>query len=260
MDKREIRQKFSANGEDGLLVGRLLDKIEQADRGYTVYTRFLDPHERLLARRIAEYLHVRHCFYGGYEGAERAQMAVLAEYEDEQTAVFPISLICIEASRFARALTHRDYLGALMGLQVTRESIGDILVEEGRAQIFVCETVCGFIVENLIKVGSETVSVRVADPEAFHLPERELISQMVWVPSMRLDCLIAEGFRLSRGKAAELIAAGNVYVQFEECCKPAAEVHEGDILSLRGFGRAKVAEIGGTGRKGKTAVLIQREK
>jgi len=258
MDKREIRAKFSANGEDSIFIGRLLDKIEQADKGYTVYTKFLDPHERMVARRIAEYLHVKYSFDGGYEGAERVQMALLAEYEDKGT--YPIQLVRVELSRFARKLTHRDYLGSLMALQITRESIGDILTEEGRAQIFVSDAVCGFIVENLVKVGSETVSARVISPEEFQLPEKETVLETVWVASMRLDCLIAEAFHLSRTKAAEFIATGNVYVQFEECVRAAAEIHEQDILSLRGYGRVRVAEIGKTGRKGNKAVLIQKEK
>ena len=258
MDKKEIRSKFSSGGEDAQFVGRLLDKIEQAEK-YTVYTKFLNPHERTIARRICEYLHTRYAFFGGYDDAERVIMAVLADYEDENMLNFPIRMIAVEASRFARRLTHRDYLGSLMGLQITRESIGDIVVDEGRAQMFVCEAVNDFIVDNLNKVGNETVLAKAVDMEAFYLPEREVVMQTVRVASLRLDCLVSEIFHLPRSKAVEFIATGNVFLRFEECCKAAAEVREGDILSLRGYGRAKVMQIGGISRKGRTAVTVQKE-
>jgi len=78
------------------------------------------------------------------------------------------------------------------------------------------------------------------------------------VMSMRLDAVTASGFSLSLGRAAELIAAGRVSLDHVPCVKGDKLVSEGSVLSVRGLGRAKLTEVGGLSRKGRTGITIER--
>lgn len=64
--------------------------------------------------------------YGGFDGAERVMVAFGPAPEP---ADYPITCLHIapKQEKFAEELTHRDYLGTLMGLGLERRVLGDIL-------------------------------------------------------------------------------------------------------------------------------------
>ena len=70
--------------------------------------------------------------------------------------------------------------------------------------------------------------------------------------------MAAAAFSVSRGKAAELIAAGRVNLDHVPCLKPDKPVAEGAVLTARGFGKAKLKEVGGLSKKGRTGITIER--
>ena len=90
------------------------------------------------------------------------------------------------------------------------------------------------------------------------IPEPEYKDIRTTVPSMRLDCLASSGFRLSRNKVLPLIREGKVYVNWEQIVKPDYIVKEGDLITLRGSGRIKIAKLSGLTKKNRITVLIQK--
>ena len=74
------------------------------------------------------------------------------------------------------------------------------------------------------------------------------------VQSPRLDAVLAGLFHLSRTQAAERVRAGDASLNYAECLRPDAEIRPGDVVSLRGHGKAAVRDIGGQSRKGRTYV------
>jgi RNA-binding protein YlmH len=71
------------------------------------------------------------------------------------------------------------------------------------------------------------------------------------VASPRLDAAVSGLFRISREKAAGHIKFGNVSLNYEACLKPDAQVKAGDIISLRGSGKARIKDFGALSRKGR---------
>ena len=136
--------------DDKLLLARIEDKARQCSENSMITNSvFLDMHERsVVAEMRLQYSDVKMIFYGGFEEAERTVAVFLPEYidaadSDELRAYFdenpadnPLSVIRLEKDKFSPALSHRDYLGALMGLGIRRETTGDITVEE----FSVCDT------------------------------------------------------------------------------------------------------------------------
>ena len=207
-------------------------------------------------------------FYcGGYEDAERKTAVFVPVFygvnEDEiesflnENGCNPVSLLLVKKDKFT-SLTHRDYLGALMGLGLKREVIGDIVLSDDGCSIFCLKSVASFIAENLRQAGRGSLSVTVADKNEFSIKNAETETVFASVASMRLDCLVAATFKLSRPSAAEAIKQGLVYVNSAQTMKSDFSLKEGDKLVLRGKGKAVIGEATGQSKKGRIHLNIKK--
>lgn len=263
---------------DHFFLGQIEDKIAQCENKYiATYTGFLDSHQQSLARihckknhtpifdRAAEQAAAaegrlpicRTRFYGGYDDAERVILINLPDYafvEDDD----PLTVIRATVPAGSRPLSHRDYLGSLVGLGIKRDLLGDILVRSDGADIIVLAEIADFILLNYCKAGRTEVSLEQVPVSALIVPEtvRKIVTDTV--ASLRLDNIVASAFALSRGKAAEAIKSGIVFVNHVEMTKADAAVSEGDQITLRGKGKARLAEIGGRSRKERIYIQIER--
>ena len=145
-------------------------------------------------------------------------------------------------------------MGAILGLGIKREWLGDIWVNGEEAVIFVMQTVERHIADGLEKVGRYGVKLQRAELNELTPPERKVKRVSFSVKSMRFDAVLAGMFGLSRTAAASHIAAGEASLNYSECLKNDALVSPGDIISLRGCGKGAVSELGGLSRKGRLFV------
>lgn len=269
--EREKLLKYAQTEEDRLFMAKLLDKANQADRGYLTYTHFLDPHQRSIARRVSQELGLTIIFAGGYPEAERAVGLFLPDYmvfatEAEtiesltNNVAYPIALVQVDHKRnaFAKELTHRDYLGALMSLGIKRETIGDILVNTEFAQIIVLSEFTEYLENDLTQIGRVTVEAKTVKLSQLVTPTLKTEEKIATVASLRLDAVVAEGFNLSRSEASGYIVAGKVYLQFEECSNVSKQVNEGNTISLKGTGRIVLEKINGLSRKNRIFITLKK--
>lgn len=261
MDKGKLLDRAAATGEDRLLLARVLDKWEQADcRGAPSCTEFLSPRERLAAEallRMAGVPNQRWAASGGYDGAERQIITFLPEWQELEDAVFPLR--CIRANyRPEYELTHRDILGSLMGEGIVREKVGDILVTADGCDVVVADSVADFLLSSWTSAGRAKLTVREVEPRDLHIPVQKTEQIKDTVAALRLDAVASSGFRMSRGKAAELVTGGRVQVNWLECTKPDRLLAEGDTVSARGVGKFKLTQVGGVTKKGRIAILLER--
>jgi RNA-binding protein YlmH len=239
-----------------LLTSRMEDLAEKAAKTGRAFSRFLTPAESArVASHFSRRKDVSLVFEGGVAGAERVRAVFLnpdwGVYEREEA----VCALRITVPPQEKAdLGHRDILGALMGLGVTRDSLGDIL-EAPLAALCVPE-LGGFIAENLKQIGRAHVSVAPAALEELPARAESLAEKTDTVASLRLDAVLCAAFGLSRGRAAGFIEAARVSLGHEPCTAPAKEVAEGSVISVRGLGRAKLLEIGGVSKKGRIFVRI----
>ena len=250
MDRRSLLDRAAKSAEERVLLGHILDKYDQCrQRNLPTNTAFLSPAEAQGARDLlrAAAIHEGFALLGGYEGAERRMLFFLPDWQEEADAS--------DAMAFLRAAwhesehpTHRDLLGSLMALGVERETLGDILVSEGSADLIVSAGVAQYLLDNWTGAGRT----------ALRLPEQKVKEIRDTVATLRLDAVTAAGFSMSRGKAAELIAAGRVQKNYREVTKGDASVAQGDVISARGLGKFEVAEVGGLSKKGRTGILLRR--
>lgn len=267
---REKLLNYAKTEEDRLFVAKLADKIHKSGKGYLVYTNFLDPHQRMLARKIFRELNQPFVFDGGYTDAERVVAFLIPGYmesdgEDPLDTVrndenYPVSVVQAQYSRnrFSQELTHRDFLGAIMNLGIKRENFGDILVHHDFAQIVTFPEIASYLERNLARVGRTEVDARIVPTSEIVLPSMKAEEKTVTVASLRLDAVVAEGYSISRTKAAEYIKAGKVFLDFEECMSASEPVDAGNVISLRGKGRIILDSIGDKSRKNRIFIRIKR--
>ena len=261
MTKTELLNKLARDGEERLLLARAMDKLELArTRSVPGHTGFLSPQERSSVENLLGACgHPRHLFYGGFAGAERTVCAFLPDWQEEDVWLSgdcPIRAVrCTWASG---ALSHRDFLGAILGLGLDREKVGDLLVGDGECHILALEDVAGFLVMNLDQAGRTRLKTSPMALAELNPPEVKVKPIRDTVSSLRLDAVAAAGFSLSRGKAADLIASGKFQLNHRECLKPDRPVGSGDVMSCRGLGICVLTEVGGPSKKGRIMILLER--
>lgn len=264
MDKQALLSAIPASPEERLMLAGVLDKWENGMRkNIPTCTRFLTEQEQGLIERMMIRAGGKLHFFGGYDGAERRVAVFLPDYLDEAQIDFELCALkvirCLQ-DRYHAPLSHRDYLGSLMAMGITRDTVGDILIGAQSADLIVTESAASLILSGLVSVGRCRVDAEEVDPKTLHVPviEYEMFSDTV--ASLRLDCLIAAAFRLSREEATRAVRGGRVQVGGRDTEKPDAEVKEGEKLTLRGGGKVILAQVGGMSKKGRLRVTFKRPK
>lgn len=263
MDKTKLLDKVAGSGEDRLVLARILDKLEQTrNRNIPAASDFLSPQEQASAQALLKMAGVGETEYaaiGGYGGAERKILLFMPDWMERESATEQSPIRCLRAAyRPEYALTHRDFLGSLMGMGITREKIGDLLVGTESCDLLVLDSVAEFLLQSWNLAGRANLKVTQIEPCELEIPEIRCEEVKDTVMSLRLDAVAATGFKMARGKASSLIESGKVQVNWKDCMKPDRLLVEGDTVSARGFGKFEVAQVGGTTKKGRTSITLRR--
>lgn len=259
MDKNTLITKTAQEPEDRLLLARVLDKYDQcARRSIPTATEFLSPREQALASALLHAAAVRDSFLfdGGYEAAERKKLIFLpdwAEQADDELAFLRAAFHGEDST-----LSHRDVLGSLMGMGITRERVGDILISPHSADVVVSPALAEFLLREWNGAGRVRLRVTPIHRTELLVPEVQIRQVQDTVSSLRLDAVVSSAFAMSRGRAVELIAAGRVSLDHLPCLKADKPVREGSIISARGFGKAVVRECGRLSKKGRIILVMDR--
>ena len=235
-----------------LLTARAEDLAKKASYCGHAVSDFLSPYERSVLGTL-KYLQ-QDCnlsFYGGYDNAERT-LAVFTPRGLEYSPDNEITVIVLDIR--GGEVTHRDILGSVMALGITRAKTGDIITGKNTAYLICKSEISSYIIDNLERIGR--CSVRSYIGSLQDLPEPETIQRSFTVMSPRLDAVVSEGFSVSRTKAAEFIKGGICFHNWKNELSASRTVNEGDVITLRGHGRIKIEEIGGHSRKGRTFVKV----
>lgn len=262
MTKTELLNKTARSEDERLLLARTLDRLELArTRSIPTHTGFLSPQERTAVEALLNACgHPRHLFFGGFPQAERTVCFFLPDWQEEENVLegedCPVR--ALRASFTGGGLTHRDFLGAILGLGLDREKVGDLLVGEGQCDLLILEDIQNFLLLHLDQAGRSRLTLAPIPLTRLEPPKLQVRTLRDTVSSLRLDAVAASGFSLSRGKAADLIASGRFQLNHRECVKPDRTVAQGDVLTCRGLGKCVVKEVGGPSKKGRTMLVLER--
>lgn len=224
------------------------------NKNIITYTGFLTPAQKQLL--IKRFCGKDIIFSGGVKEAERVRAFFLPDYINEVKSEEYIKAIKVLFS--FKKLTHRDFLGALLALGLERKCIGDIYVFEKEAYIFVTSDVERFVKDNLNKVGSVGIKIEEVAFGDVKINPPSFSERCFTVQSLRLDSIVSGAIKESREKTSGLIKNGIVLLNYLICESPSKEINEGDIFSVKGYGKFKVTEVGGFSKHGKIFIKVAK--
>ncbi|MGI5977624.1 MAG: RNA-binding protein [Candidatus Limivicinus sp.] len=245
--------------ENNELLKRAEDLYERCQRKSCLsHTNFLSPAESYEIRKWAK--HVPDCsivFSGGGEDCERTAAFFLPYYMDEESFDVSEYISAIKLTARFGSPGHRDYMGAVLGMGVGREWVGDIRVLDSTAFVYCMPGVCGHLA-GIEKVGRVGVRAEIIPLSEVPAAEKKVKELSFTVMSLRLDAVVGGLFGMSRTEAAKQINSGSVSLNYSQCLRTDMPVKKGDVISLRGSGKAAVSGIGGTSRRGR--IYVQGER
>ena len=241
--------------QDGLLLKkRFIDLSRSANRKNIVtFSNFLNLNELNLFHQVKADMETACQLSGGYENAERQMIAFIPDalfYEWD----YPMKCVRVLPAypKFAENLSHRDVLGALMSLGIERSRIGDLIVDaqakENEIFFFAEDGIAPYIMDTLTSIRHTVVTLELLDDYRIdyvpHFQEKEAI-----VTSNRLDAVIAAICKISRSASLRLIQEGKIFVNGAESLHNTYYCKQGDVLSIRGFGKVRFGETLGVTKK-----------
>lgn len=246
---------------------RLEDLRDQALlQGIPVFTHFLDMVELKMVRSIGkkdkEISYIEFC---AFHSDERRMVGLfpkdLINLLDPQQIdeMFPLSIFQVQSSQKSLEFNHRDVLGSLLSVGIDRKVVGDIIVNEDKAY-FVMESIFeSMMLQESLEIKHQLFSIiKLNDPSLTRVLGPKFEEMKGSLSSIRLDSIVKLCIKESRTKAQQLIEKGLVLLNQEDCLKVTRNVEELDIISIRGYGKFKLIQIGTTNKKGKIAVVIHR--
>ncbi len=254
--------------EESLFKQRMTELCNKALDTYSpTFTYFLDGRSKQQALEVFKcFSHsIRVVSFGGFKQAQRVRIGLFPsdiyggfENETELYEMFDVSTVEIKGSGF-NSFGHRDVLGSVLGLGIKREVLGDIyLPDDKSAYLSMTSVAAEYVCSSLESVARDKVKIRIVDEG--ELPEIKLQFSVVsgTVASDRLDCIVSLCTGVSREKAKQMINVSNVNLNHFEARRCDVAVCEGDVISVRGYGRFVVHELGGLTKKGRTKVIVHK--
>ena len=245
--------------DDKLLIARTLDLFDLCEKYASPrFSPFLDGGELAVIEDNVSFPYGYNVMlWGGYEGAERKIIGVFPDWSETDTALFPITALLIKNNGM-RELSHRDYLGTVMSLGIDRSKMGDIVVnDDGSAYLFFTEDIADYVADNITKIANSGVSVSkvlgVIEKISPKLKPMSLVCA-----SLRADAVIAAALKESRQTASRLIGAGNVKINHRPITDGSKPLKEGDLISVRGYGRYILSGEGANTRKGRIHITVNK--
>ncbi|MTH52654.1 RNA-binding protein [Bacillus mangrovi] len=248
--------------EERGFIEKVLEWKEFAETSYSPrLTDFLDPREQEILRSvIGEQKEVRAAFHGGAEHAERKRALIYPDYMKPEAEDFSLSVFkVVYPSKFV-TIEHRHVLGSLMSIGLKRAKYGDILIENGGIQIVAAAEMDDFLRLQLTEIGKTKVELEQISLAEVYEKVEEWNEFSATVSSLRLDAVLSAIYQLSRPKVLPLIQAGHVKVNWRIAEQGSMECREGDVLSVRGYGRSKISGINGRTKKDKLRLTYGRQK
>ena len=146
-----------------------------------------------------------------------------------------------------------------MGLNIKRELMGDLILEDDRGYIPVSEKISGHILSELKQIGKAPCKVReISLDDKENLPKYKFDDKIITVPSKRLDSIVSAITNLSRTKVIEPIEKGKVLVDYSPEKDKSKMLEMDSVITIRGYGKYRLFSDRGETKKGKERLLIKK--
>jgi len=241
INRQEILNKYS-DKDDKIFASNILDKINKYEKtGFLVTTNFLDLNEFKISIDLLNKSKIEYKIFSLNDVIEKRCIAILPEYTEDYNFSC-VSCIKVTPNNNFKLL-HKDYMGSIYNMGITEDMIGDIIVFEDYAYIFLMNTVLEFILLNYTKVGNSKIAIDVMDINNLEEIIHNFENINIIVPSNRIDTVLAHVYKLSRSEAESKIFKKELYINSKCVTSKTYILKENDIVSFRKCGKFKYNNI-----------------
>lgn len=232
-------------------------RAEQQNRPFFTHFYNKDWMHQLMSQYVPQNAGLVYSFLGGYETAER-QILMISPYELEMQSELIGALNIEVRTGLGKALSHRDYLGSIMGLGIERNVVGDIILHEAGAYVLVEKAMVPYITSQLFSIGKyQKMTISEVALQDLKIAEPKTKQLEVTVSALRMDAVCAAAFGVSRSECVKLIGqdkarCNGLAIQASDLIKA------GDTLTLRGYGKAQLKSVNGRTKKERTHITIEK--
>ena len=260
MSYENIYQHF--HPEEKQFIDRVLDWMDRVENNYSVVTTyFLNPREVEILESLANKRELQIFSTQDIAQTELTKIIIAPEFYQLDESDFDLALLEISYAKKFYQLKHSQILGSFLGQTgIRRSEIGDIVLNEGRAQVFVSKHLLEIFQNNIEKIGPAPVKFVEKTLEELIKTEDNSVIKVILVSSLRIDKIIASTFEISRNLAVNMLQLRKVKLNYLEIEKKDFPVEQGDLISVRGLGRIKVLKILGETKKGKQKIECEITK
>lgn len=213
--------------------------------------------ESLLNQHIPQMAYVHYTFFGGYEEAERQRLCISPyEVQDED---FELGALRIEVrTGLGKHLSHRDYLGAILGLGIERYVIGDIILSDWGAYVITDLTMLPYLRSQLVSIGRyQKLTIEEIKLSELEIEKPKTKEINTTVSALRADTVVAAMFGLSRSECVKLIQ-GDKARRNGLVVAASTLLKEGDTITLRGYGKARLVTVNGHTKKDRLHITLEK--
>ena len=260
MVSKAVLQHF--HKDEFVFVEKMTDIINRVEDTYTIFvTDFLNPRELAIVESLVANRNLFFYSSNDYFDTEYGKAIIAPDYYQFDEADFELSLLEIHYNSKFNHLTHAQILGAFLNqLGIERHLIGDIRLNNEKAQLFLTSTMADQAIQQMTKIGRAGVALEEIPFSRLMKRQQEVTSLFLQVSSLRLDKILASSFKLSRLQAVKLIEAVKVKVNYRTVEKTSEQLELGDMVSVRGFGRIRLVDEQGFTKSGKHKLTIEKLK
>ena len=232
---------------------KIESSINRFYEGHVILFPFFDENNSEIFENICKSNHVNYYKSGGIINADRNRY-ILSNY-DVKDDDFKINIYHVIYNKKYYEINHRNVLGSLMGLGIKRETIGDIIINDNKDIYFAVTDEISKYIENDFKfIGKAPIELKKCDDKITNVIKYDFKEYIL--SSLRVDCVIAGIYKLSRSEAQEKIFEGDLSINHQVNQNSSYVLNVNDIISLRGFGKFKVQEVNGKTRSDRLKVTI----
>ena len=233
---------------------RVESAIERSYMGNVVLFPFLDETYGAILEEMCKYAKASFSKFGKIINADRNRY-ILSQYDIEDND-FKIVIYQVKYNKKYYEVNHRNVLGSLMGLGIKRESLGDIVINDDGVFITCTEEISKFIEQEFKFIGKAPIELEECNKKIENVIRYE--DKNYFISSLRIDCVIAGIYGISRSEALEFITNGLVQVNHIINMNPSHVLKIDDVVSVRHKGKFKVTALNGKTRSDRLNVTLSK--
>ena len=149
-----------------------------------------------------------------------------------------------------KPLRHQDILGTLFSLNLSIYVFGDIIIDDNNYYIFVLPNITNYLESNLVSIKNIPITLKKEDISVIENYQRKYEECEIIVTSLRIDTVLSRITGLSRTIILSKMKNKEIYLNYEILTNNSYNLKEGDIFSIRKYGKYKYNKILKNTKKG----------